>query len=128
MHGIGCMAGWDHVWQGHTCMAGGVHDRGGGCMAGWGCAWQEACMAGACVAGVGHVHGRGGVYIVRSVHGRGVQGRGHAWQGGACMAGEMATAAEGMHPTGIHSCFLLHSHFPVCGIYITGKIRGEDAV
>ena len=35
---------------------------------------------------------------------------GHAWQGacmagGACMAEEMATAADGMHPTGMHSCF-----------------------
>ena len=24
---------------------------------------------------------------------------------GACMAGEMATAADGTHPTGMHSCF-----------------------
>ena len=23
---------------------------------------------------------------------------------GACMAGEMATAADGTHPTGMHSC------------------------
>ena len=34
---------------------------------------------------------------------------GHAWQGvcvaeGACMAGEMATAAGGTHPTGMRSC------------------------
>ena len=26
--------------------------------------------------------------------------------GGACMAGEMAIAADGMHPTGMHSCSL----------------------
>ena len=44
---------------------------------------------------------------------------GHAWQGGrvwwgacmagghACMAGEMAIAADGMHPTGMHSCLPL---------------------
>ena len=46
-----------------------------------------------------------------------VCGRGHAWQGGcvwqgrackvggggACIAGETATAADGMYPTGIHS-------------------------
>ena len=25
--------------------------------------------------------------------------------GGACMAGETATAADGMHPTEMHSCF-----------------------
>ena len=42
---------------------------------------------------------------------------GRAWQGGmcgrgcvhgmeACVAGETATAAGGMHPTGMHSCFL----------------------
>ena len=55
------------------------------------------------------------------------QGRGHAWQGvcvgvcmarGACMAGglcgrgacmteEMAIAAGGTHPTGMHSCLLM---------------------
>ena len=34
------------------------------------------------------------------------------WQGGmhgrrACVAGEMATVADGMHPTGMHSCFVL---------------------
>ena len=47
-----------------------------------------------------------------------VEGRGRAWQrgacmvketcvvgGGACMAGETATAADGTHPTGMHSCF-----------------------
>ena len=38
----------------------------------------------------------------------GVRGGG-AWQGGyvfpgACMAGETATAADGTHPTGMHSC------------------------
>ena len=44
----------------------------------------------------------------------GMHGRGSTWQGdmrgrGACMAGETATAADGMHPTGMHSC--LHGHF-----------------
>ena len=29
----------------------------------------------------------------------------------ACMAGEMATAAGGTHPTGMHSCFCLLSYF-----------------
>ena len=39
--------------------------------------------------------------------GRAWQGE-HAWQGGgACMAGETATAADGTHPTGMHSCILL---------------------
>ena len=45
----------------------------------------------------------------------GVSGRGHTWQGacmaegacvaGECMAGETATAVDGMHPTGMHSCY-----------------------
>ena len=26
---------------------------------------------------------------------------------GGCMAGETATAADGMHPTGMHSCFVV---------------------
>ena len=41
--------------------------------------------------------------------GGGVHDGGHAWQGGmhgrgVCMTGEMATAAGGTHPTGMHSC------------------------
>ena len=55
----------------------------------------------------------------RSVHrqggcmtGGGMHSRGYVWQrreacmaGGACVAGEMATAADGMHPIGMLSCF-----------------------
>ena len=33
-----------------------------------------------------------------------VAGDVHDKGGGACMAGEMATAVDGMHPTGMHSC------------------------
>ena len=44
-----------------------------------------------------------------------VHGRGQAWQwgmhggrpcvvGGWCVTGETATAADGRHPTGMHSC------------------------
>ena len=44
------------------------------------------CGGGACmVGGMGDVHGGG-----------------HAWWG-VCMAGDMATEADGTHPTGIHS-------------------------
>ena len=62
----------------------GMHGREGhvwwGCMVGGGHAWQGACMAGGvCMAG--------GMCV------RGV-----------CVAGEKATAAGGMHPTGMHSC------------------------
>ena len=52
-----------------------------------------------------------------SVGGGGVCGEGacmvggHAWRGcvcggGVCVAGETATAADGTHPTGMHSCVL----------------------
>ena len=34
------------------------------------------------------------------VHGRGIHDR------GTCMVGETATAADGTHPTGMHSCLL----------------------
>ena len=30
-------------------------------------------------------------------------GGGHVWQGG-CVTGETATAVDGTHPTGMHSC------------------------
>ena len=76
-------------------MVRGMHDRGGvhgrgscmvGGMHGKGCAWQEGAWWEAYVAGLcmtGGMHGRG-----------------------ACVAGEMATAEDGTHPTGIHSCSL----------------------
>ena len=35
----------------------------------------------------------------------GLHGRGCAWQG-ACVARDTATAADGTHPTGMHSCFI----------------------
>ena len=64
------------VWHG-ACMAGGVCGGGGACTV-MGCAWQGACVVG------------------------GMHGRGHVWQGvmrggggGACVAGETATAADG---------------------------------
>ena len=42
------------------------------------------------------VHGHGGMHAWVCVHGQ-----------RACVAGEMATTASGMHPTGMHSCFWL---------------------
>ena len=47
---------------------------------------------------VGCVHDGG---RVGGMHGGGVRGR------EACVAGEMATAAGGTHPTGMHSCSLI---------------------
>ena len=61
----------------------------------------------------GDLHGKG-VCVAGGMHGRCVCVAGdHAWQGGnACpgvfyTAGEMATAADGTHPTGMHSCYSL---------------------
>ena len=45
----------------------------------WGCMYGGGVLHGVCVVG-------------------------GAWQGGACVAGEMATAADSTHPTGMHSC------------------------
>ena len=62
-----------------VCPQGGVHGERG-------CVWQR----GACMVK------------------RGMQGKEEVMHGrGACVAGEMATAANGMHPTGMHSCFIL---------------------
>ena len=75
-----------------TCVCHSVH-RGGQM-------WQGACMGGMCGKGAcvaGGMHGRGHALQW------GMCGKGHVWQG-ACVAGEMATAAGGMHPTGMHSC------------------------
>ena len=68
-----------------------MHGRGA-CVAGEH-AWQGkgACMAGG-------IHGRGACMA------GGVCGRGFALQG-ACMAGETTIAVDGMHPTGMHSCY-----------------------
>ena len=87
MHGRG-VCGREHVWWG-TCISGGMHGRDvhGRGMNDRGYEWQGACVRGVCmVAG-------------------GVCGRGHAWQGGM-RAGEMATATDGIHPTGMHSCLM----------------------
>ena len=64
--------------KGGMCGEGGMHGREG--VHGRGHAWQGACMAGG-------MHGGGGEGV---------------WQG-ACVAGDTTTAADGMHPTGMHS-------------------------
>ena len=71
-----------------ACMAEGMHGRGH--------AWQEGspCQGGMCDRGAS---------VMGSMQGE-----------GACVAGETATAADGMHPTGMHSC--LHKCFS-CLIY-----------
>ena len=66
---------------------------------GGGHVWQGACVAGG-MCGRENVHGRG------DMCGRGacMAGGGMCvWGGGVCVAGETATAAEGTHPTGMHS-------------------------
>ena len=59
--------------------------------------------------GKGGVHG-GGVHDSGVCMSGGVHVRGCVWQGG-CMAGETATAADGTHPTGMHSCFIIFQFF-----------------
>ena len=60
-----------------------------------------------------------GVCVVGDVHSRemagGVRGpAGACVVGGACVAVEMATAAGGTHPTGMHSCiYLLFAWIPI---------------
>ena len=69
-------------------------------MAGEG-AGGHAWLGGMCGGGM---HGGGSMWM-----------GGHVWQGvcvvggGACVAGETATAEDGTHPTGMHSCVLVHN-------------------
>ena len=64
---------------------------------------QSFCLTG------GGMHGREGAFVVGGVCGRGGgHGKGVCMAGGhACVAVETATAADGMHPTGMHSCFFV---------------------
>ena len=77
------------VHRGRGLYGGGMHGRGA-CVAGKH-AWWGACMAGG-------IHGRGacmaGGCVVEGLHCR-----------GACISGEMTIAADGTHPTGMHSCY-----------------------
>ena len=69
----------------------GVYVAGeGACMAG-----ERVCVAGERVCMAGGVHG-GGEHVWQG---------GHAWQ-------ETATTADGMHPTGILSCFQFFQSVP----------------
>ena len=83
--GRGCLPGVD--MHGRGCKAGGMHGREA-CAAGGVCLAGRVCMArsGLCIAGT---------YMAI----------GCEW--GACMAGEMATEAGGMHPTRMHPFLLL---------------------
>ena len=90
-----------------------MHGKVGGMHDTW-CAWWGACVAG-CVCGseacmAEGVYGRGAC-MAHGVHGGGGHvwwvvcvAAGHAWQGGSCVSGETATAADGTHPTGMYSC------------------------
>ena len=73
-----------------VCPQGSVHGRGH--------AWWGVCGGGG-MCGNGVMCGRGACMAGGSVAG----GR-CAWLG-ACVSGEMTTAASGTHSTGMHSCF-----------------------
>ena len=107
-----CMMGG--TWQG-ACMAGGCMAAGD--MRGRGYAWQGVCMAG------GHVWQGvcGGVCMAGGMHGQGtcmtegmcggvMGGRGcacHACPPPPTLQDMVSQCMGGMHPTGMHSCFLI---------------------
>ena len=83
-----------HVWQG------GMSGKGA-CLAG-GHVWQGGMSGkGACLA-------RGHVWQ------GGMSGKGACVVGATCMAGETASAVNGMHPTGMHSCVQIDNSIHVC--------------
>ena len=66
---------------------------------------------GACVVKGGCACQRGACVVKGGMCGGGMHGKGElcvAGGRGACMAGEMATAADGMHPTGIRSYSIIN--------------------
>ena len=110
VHGGGHAWQGGHVWEGCVCQ--------GACMVGEGvCMAGGMCSRGVC--GSGGMYGRGvrggGMWQGACVVGGGVcMEGGHACQGvcvvgacawwAVCMAEETATAVDGTHPTGMHSC------------------------
>ena len=69
MRGEGGLCGERGVCRARNgaCMAGGIHGR-------WGYAWPVG----------GGMHGGRGACVTGDICGRGVRGRGSAWQGGVC--------------------------------------------
>ena len=110
--------------------------RGG--MNGSGGVWQRGVHGRrACVAR--GVHGRGHVWQGTSMVGGGIHGSGCAWWGcawqrgacvaggGACEAGEMATAVDGTHPTGMHSCSYLLMFLPLIAVrYFPDSVNSKS--
>ena len=93
--------------------------KGGICGEG-GCAWQRGHVSqtGACVV-KGDMHGEGACVARGPCMAKGacMANGGMHGKGGVCMAGEMATAADSMHPKGMHSCFT--SRYP-CNAQFNG--------
>ena len=98
-----------YVWRGgHTWWGGGLCGEGVAYLVKGGCVRWGMCVT------KGGMHGKGGI------HGRGCMWqRGYAWL--VCVAGETATAADGMHPTGMHSCLWIYTvsktqkrYFAIC--------------
>ena len=103
-----------------ACVKNSLHRRGvqcrgacvvGACVVG-ACMVRRACMAGGtCMAGCVCVCGKGPHAWQGACMAGGMCARDHAWQHawqgacivGVCVVGEMATAADSMHPTGIYS-------------------------
>ena len=59
-----------------------------------------------CKGGVHDKGDMGAVYMVKGVRGKGACMAGDMRGRRVCVAGKTATAADGTHPTGMHSCCL----------------------
>ena len=58
---------------------------------------------------------KGGCVAKGGMHGR-----------GACVAGEKANAADGTHPTGMHSCFTKYFNTGACSFQWTFSMRSYN--
>ena len=65
----------------------------------------------------GRMHGRGCVWQGACMVGKACMARGGGWM---CVAGDMATAAGGTHPTGMHSCIFIF--FPFSEVFRRGDV------
>ena len=112
VHGIGGMHGGGNT-QWEACMAEGTCIAGGMC--GRVCVWQCVCVCDRDACMVGDMHSEGSVelggHAWLGVHGGGLWWGGICGGGGACVTGEMATAAGGTHPTGMHSSWKYQTHY-----------------
>ena len=90
----GGVRGGGHMWEEHAWWGGAY--LAGDCAWWWAWRGKRACMT------EGGMYGRG---RGASVAGGDMHSKGACMVRGACVTGEMATAVDSTHPTGMHSCF-----------------------